>query len=79
MNYSSIINALPQDVATRLQEHLYLIDVNANLSKDEALDLFEDAVRKTKVEMVIEDDEKRRLVDSLLSMVGNAGVGLIFG
>jgi len=35
-------------------------------------------VKLTRLEMVIEDDEKRRLVDTLLSFVAQAGVNALF-
>jgi hypothetical protein len=78
MNYSTIIAALPKDVSDLLHKNLDGIELSGELSKDEATELLEGAVKLTKIQMIIEDDEKRRLVDSLLTMVVPAGLKALF-
>lgn len=78
MEYAEILKALPQDVETLLQAKLDGIQFTPNLSQDEVKELLEGAVKLTKLEMDISDDEKRRLVDTVLTLIVNAGVKAIF-
>ena len=78
MNYADIINALPKDVADTLQAELDNVNINDTMSQDEVCELAEDAVTLTRLQIVIEDDEKRRLIDTLLSFVAGSVVGVVF-
>ena len=78
MNYTDIVNALPKDVAETLQAELDKVDINDTMSQDEVCELAEDAVILTRLQIVIEDDEKRRLVDTLLSFVAKSVVSVVF-
>ena len=78
MNYADIIKALPPDVAALLQAKLDAAHVSPSMSQDEVKELLDDAVQMTRLEMIIADDEKRRLVDSILTMVGPAALKAIF-
>ena len=78
MNYADIINALPKDVADTLQAELDNVNINDTMSQDEVRELAEDAVKLTRLKIVIEDDEKRRLIDTLLSFVAGSVVGVVF-
>lgn len=78
MNYADIIKALPKDVADTLQDELDNVHINSSMSEDEVRELAEDAVKLTRLKAVIEDDEKRRLADTLLSFVAQAIVGVVF-
>ena len=78
MNYVDIISALPKDVADTLQAELDNVNINDTMSQDEVRELAEDAVKLTRLKIVIADDEKRRLVDTLLSFVAGSVVGVVF-
>ena len=78
MNYADIINALPKDVADTLQAELDNVNINDTMSQDEVCELAEDAVTLTRLQIVIEDDEKRRLIDTLLSFVAKSVVSVVF-
>lgn len=78
MDYADIMKALPKEVADLLHSKLDKIQLTKDLSPDEAKELLDGAVKLTRLEMVIEDDEKRRLVDTLLSFVSQAGVSALF-
>ncbi len=78
MTYSEILNALPKSVSGILQAKLDAINITPNLSKSEVEELLEDAVKLTRLEMEINDDEKLRLVDALLTCVAKAAVSAIF-
>ena len=78
MNYVDIVNALPKDVADTLQAELDNVNINDAMSQDEVRELAEDAVKLTRLKIVIADDEKRRLVDTLLSFVAGSVVGVVF-
>lgn len=78
MDYADIMKALPKEVADLLHSKLDKIQLTKDLSPDEAKELLDGAVKLTRLEMVIEDDEKRRLVDTLLSFVSQAGVNALF-
>ena len=78
MNYVDIISALPKDVADTLQAELDNVNINDTMSQDEVCELAEDAVILTRLQIVIEDDEKRRLVDTLLSFVAESVVSVVF-
>ncbi len=78
MNYADIIKALPQDVADTLHAELDKQPFSPELSRDEVLELIEDAVKMTRLRTVIEDDEKRRMVDTLLGMFASAALQVVF-
>lgn len=78
MEYSEILNVLPKDVSLILQSKLDGIQLSPDLSKAEVEELINDAVRLTKLEIIISDDEKLRLVDKMLSFVAKAAVKAIF-
>ena len=79
MNYADIIAALPADVATLFESKLDSMHISSNLSQVEAQDLFDEAVKLTKLEMVLKDEAMKRMVDTLLTMLSGAGVKAIFG
>lgn len=78
MNYADIVKALPKDVADTLQAELDNVHITNAMSEDEVRELAEDAVKLTRLKTVIADDEKRRLIDSLLSMVAKSVVSVVF-
>lgn len=78
MDYATIIQALPKDVSTILHEKLDSTPMTAEMSPSEIKELINDAVKLTRLEIVIADDEKLRLVDTLLSVLADAGVRAIF-
>lgn len=78
MNYADIVKALPKDVADTLQAELDNVNISSSMSQDEVHELAEDAVKLTRLKVVIADDEKRRLVDTLLSFVAKSVVSVVF-
>ena len=78
MTYADIINALPPDVAALLHTKLDAIQFAPGMSADEAKELVDGAVQLTRLEMVIADDEKRRMIDALLTQVAPAAVAALF-
>ena len=78
MNYAEIMKALPKDVAELLQSKLDAIDLPKDVTPSEAQELLQDAVDETRLQLVVHDDEKRRLIDTILSFVAKAGVNAIF-
>ena len=78
MNYVDIVSALPKDVADTLQAELDNVNITDAMSEDEVFELAEDAIKLTRLKIVIADDEKRRLVDTLLSFVAQSVVGVVF-
>lgn len=78
MEYSEILNVLPKDVSQILQTKLDRIQLTPELTKEEVEELINDAVKLTKLEILIDDDEKLRLVDKMLSFVAKAAVNAIF-
>lgn len=79
MKYAEIMKALPKDVADLLQSKLDAVQLPPDITPAEAEELLQDAVDLTRLEMVIHDDEKRRLVDTILTFAAKAGVQAIFG
>jgi hypothetical protein len=78
MNYSDILKALPKSVSDILQSKLDAINLTPDLSRSEVEELLESAVKLTRLEIQIEDDEKLRLVDTLLTFVAKAGANALF-
>lgn len=78
MNYQDIIKALPKDVADTLQSELDNVVITDAMSKDEVFDLVDEAVKLTRLQIVIADDEKRRLVDTLLAFVASSIVAVVW-
>lgn len=78
MNYADIVKALPKDVADTLQVELDNVNITDTMSEDEVFELAEDAIKLTRIKVVIDDDEKRRLVDTLLSFVAQSVVSVVF-
>ena len=78
MEYSEILAVLPKNVSTVLQSKLDAVQLTPELSKAEVQELLEDVVQQTRLEIIIEDDEKLRLVDSVLNHVSKAVLKLLF-
>jgi hypothetical protein len=78
MNYADIVKALPKNVADSLQVELDKVNITDTMSQAEVRELAEDAVKLTRLKIVIADDETRRSVDSLLSFVAQSVVSVVF-
>jgi hypothetical protein len=75
LNYAAIMNALPKDVATILQNNLDDMDIDF-LSPDIVHKLVVEAVDKTKAEMLV-GSEVRGMVEMLLDQMPDAAVQVL--
>jgi hypothetical protein len=79
MDIKDIFAQLPADIAKKLQLKLEDAVVSTHLMPDEALEIVEGAVRQLRIDLNLGNDEKLRVVDSLLAMVPGAVISKIFG
>jgi len=78
MNYADIIAALPKDVADALHAELDKQQFSPTMSQDEVEELINDSVQVVKLKNLVADDEKRRMVDGLLTMFASAAAKALF-
>lgn len=79
MKYSDIINALPLKVSEIVQRHLDAVHMTEHMSESEVKELLDDAINLAKAEIIIDDEDKLRMVDALLAGLSAAGIKAIFG
>jgi hypothetical protein len=79
MDIKEIFAQLPTDIAKKLQLKLEDAVVSTHLTPDEAQEIVEGAVSQLRIDLNLSNDEKFRMIDTLLSKVSGAVVSKIFG